>query len=174
MSRAGSQAVGQGVQGISELVLAYCVVVPGPIAFWSCCKLAGGLAGSWQGRLKSCGGPGVDVYLLMGGVSTHKILGLVPNLQWVKPSPGALPAHRRQSWILGSLTIDPEVPGAVVDSLVGEVFSWHRWLQGPWCPEAGASLLVVETKSWDGWLRVQGVSELVLAWWWAGLEPKWP
>lgn len=59
----------------------------------------------------------------MGGVSTHEILGPVLDLQWVKPSPGALPAHSRQSWILGSLTIDPEAPGAGVDSLVGEVFS---------------------------------------------------
>lgn len=31
----------------------------------------------------------------MGGVSTHEILGLVPDLQWVKPSLGALPAPQQ-------------------------------------------------------------------------------
>ena len=83
----------------------------------------------------------------MGGVSTHKILGLAPDLQWAKPGPGALPAPRRQSWTLESLTTDPGTP------------------------RAGVTLLWMRSFPDIADCRTQLVPKLVPACWWLRLNP---
>lgn len=101
----------------------------------------------------------------MGGVSARKILGLVPDLQWVKPSLGALPAPQQAELDPGVLRLLELVLTLLwVRSFPGTA-DYRVQLYGlkGFKSEAGASLLVVEAKSWDGWLRIQGVSKLVLA-----------
>ena len=87
--------------------MAYLGVGPGPQP-WGWCLHDNGWGGSCHNQLWGCGGPEAGICLLMNGVESQDILGLV-TANWCS-------------------RLDP---GSSAGPRVGIAVSWHLWLQGP-------------------------------------------